>query len=160
MKLRVLEDMLRLVDAIPEDGIIPALEAAVASEAAAPMAAASEAAAVASSSPEAVLDELVRANAHANASGDEPLTGIGAHTDFEAFTLMHQSAPGLQLRSVARDARWETAPVRPGSLRRKRLKRGGRSRSARLWISGAVAFSCLSSASANSSHLAGSTSAQ
>ena len=33
------------------------------------MAAASEAAAVASSSPEAVLDELVRANAHGNASG-------------------------------------------------------------------------------------------
>ena len=56
--------------------------------------------------------------------------GIGAHTDFEVFTLMHQSAPGLQLRAaslppaanasaggaaqVARE--WEDAPVRPGQF--------------------------------------------
>ena len=28
--------------------------------------------------------------------------GIGAHTDFEAFTLMHQSAPGLQVCEIRR----------------------------------------------------------
>lgn len=42
----------------------------------------------------------------------EDLVGIGAHTDFEAFTLMHQNAPGLQLRAPA-SVRWEDAPVFP-----------------------------------------------
>lgn len=45
-------------------------------------------------------------------------TGIAAHTDFEAFTLMHQDAPGLQfLRpgSTSGDE-WEDAPVRKGEF--------------------------------------------
>ena len=68
--------------------------------------------------------------------------GIGAHTDFEVFTLMHQSAPGLQLRSASISLHsvnassavvtataagtaagtaqvameWEDAPVRPGQF--------------------------------------------
>lgn len=42
--------------------------------------------------------------------------GIGAHTDFEVFTLMHQSAPGLQLRAVGEVVKWEDAPVRPGEF--------------------------------------------
>ncbi|EOD09489.1 hypothetical protein EMIHUDRAFT_197950 [Emiliania huxleyi CCMP1516] len=40
----------------------------------------------------------------------------GAHTDFEAFTLMHQSAAGLQLRAVGEGAGWEDAPVRPAEF--------------------------------------------
>ena len=52
-------------------------------------------------------------------------TGIGAHTDFECFTLMHQNAPGLQLMPRCRDAhghgndefgKWIDAPVRPGDF--------------------------------------------
>lgn len=42
-------------------------------------------------------------------------TGIGAHTDFECFTLMHQNAPGLQLMPrVAGGGHgdWVDAPVR------------------------------------------------
>lgn len=43
---------------------------------------------------------------------EEDSVGVGAHTDFEAFTLMHQSSPGLQLR--AKDSfDWEVAPVYP-----------------------------------------------
>ena len=41
---------------------------------------------------------------------------VGAHTDFEAFTLMHQSAAGLQLRAVGEGAGWEDAPVRPAEF--------------------------------------------
>lgn len=42
--------------------------------------------------------------------------GIAPHTDFEAFTLMHQDAPGLQLLSrteleKGQDAAWIDAPV-------------------------------------------------
>lgn len=40
--------------------------------------------------------------------------GISAHTDFEVFTLMHQNAPGLQLRP--RGSEWVDAPVRPGEF--------------------------------------------
>jgi len=40
--------------------------------------------------------------------------GISAHTDFEAFTLMHQSAPGLQF--LPKNAEWVDAPVRPGEF--------------------------------------------
>ena len=39
------------------------------------------------------------------------VNGISAHTDFEAFTLMHQDAPGLQVR--ARHSKvWEDVPMR------------------------------------------------
>ena len=42
-------------------------------------------------------------------------TGIGAHTDFECFTLMHQNAHGLQLMPRMADGghgEWMDAPVR------------------------------------------------
>jgi isopenicillin N synthase-like dioxygenase len=53
--------------------------------------------------------------------------GISAHTDFEAFTLMHQSAPGLQLLPPLTSGsgddgqppaqrEWMDAPVRPGEF--------------------------------------------
>lgn len=51
-----------------------------------------------------------------DAAAARATTGIAAHTDFEGFTLMHQSAPGLQL--MPRDAasgghgEWVDAPVR------------------------------------------------
>lgn len=45
---------------------------------------------------------------------DERLLGISAHTDFECFTLMTQSAPGLQL--MHRDGRWIDAPCREDGL--------------------------------------------
>lgn len=35
--------------------------------------------------------------------------GIAAHTDFEAFTFLHQDAPGLQLQAA--DGVWVDAPV-------------------------------------------------
>ena len=52
---------------------------------------------------------------------DKERTGIGAHTDFECFTLMHQNAPGLQLMPRCRDAHggfgdWIDAPVRSGDF--------------------------------------------
>ena len=52
------------------------------------------------------------------ADGEEADTGISAHTDFEAFTLMHQDAPGLQFLSpgARSDASWIDAPVRPGEF--------------------------------------------
>jgi isopenicillin N synthase-like dioxygenase len=41
---------------------------------------------------------------------DDSVVGISAHTDFEAFTTMHQNAIGLQVR--ARNSTvWETVPV-------------------------------------------------
>mmetsp|Transcript_50069 Transcript_50069/g.161814 ORF Transcript_50069/g.161814 Transcript_50069/m.161814 type:complete len:379 (+) Transcript_50069:127-1263(+) len=52
----------------------------------------------------------------AEAAAAVPDVGIGAHTDFEAFTLMHQSAAGLQLRAVGEGAGWEDAPVRPAEF--------------------------------------------
>lgn len=45
----------------------------------------------------------------------EGVTGISAHTDFEAFTLMHQSAPGLQFIPPTGTG-WVEAPVRPGEF--------------------------------------------
>lgn len=36
------------------------------------------------------------------AAAAQAQVGIGAHTDFEAFTLMHQSAPGLQVCEIRR----------------------------------------------------------
>lgn len=42
-------------------------------------------------------------------------TGISAHTDFEAFTLMHQDAPGLQFLPPSGEG-WVDAPVRPGEF--------------------------------------------
>ena len=45
--------------------------------------------------------------------------GISAHTDFEAFTLMHQDAPGLQLLKRQGDGHareWTDAPVLPGAF--------------------------------------------
>jgi len=41
--------------------------------------------------------------------------GISAHTDFEAFTLMHQDAPGLQFIPPS-GGDWVDAPVRPGEF--------------------------------------------
>ncbi|CAK0862972.1 unnamed protein product [Prorocentrum cordatum] len=47
--------------------------------------------------------------------GERADAGITAHTDFEALTLMHQDAPGLQL--IPRDTgTWVDAPVRPGEF--------------------------------------------
>jgi isopenicillin N synthase-like dioxygenase len=46
---------------------------------------------------------------------NDTTTGIGAHTDFECFTLMHQTAPGLQIlpRSVnGHTHKWMDMPVR------------------------------------------------
>jgi isopenicillin N synthase-like dioxygenase len=40
--------------------------------------------------------------------------GIGAHTDYECFTLLLQTAPGLQVRSV--QGEWIEAPPIPGTL--------------------------------------------
>ena len=37
--------------------------------------------------------------------------GISAHTDFEAFTLMHQDAPGLQFMPPEGSEGWIDAPV-------------------------------------------------
>mmetsp|Transcript_65419 Transcript_65419/g.182016 ORF Transcript_65419/g.182016 Transcript_65419/m.182016 type:complete len:400 (+) Transcript_65419:35-1234(+) len=42
-------------------------------------------------------------------------SGISPHTDFEAFTLMHQDAPGLQFLSLSGEG-WIDAPVRPGEF--------------------------------------------
>ena len=56
----------------------------------------------------------------AAAEGSKDVTGIGAHTDFECFTLMHQDAPGLQLMPRAPGGvghgAWTEAPVRPGEF--------------------------------------------
>ena len=41
--------------------------------------------------------------------------GISPHTDFEAFTLMHQDAPGLQFLPASGEG-WVDAPVRPGEF--------------------------------------------
>ena len=41
--------------------------------------------------------------------------GISAHTDFEAFTLMHQDAPGLQFIHRG-TGEWVEAPVRAGEF--------------------------------------------
>merc|ERR1719161_3185394 len=41
--------------------------------------------------------------------------GISPHTDFEAFTLMHQDAPGLQFIPASGEG-WVDAPVREGEF--------------------------------------------
>lgn len=46
------------------------------------------------------------------APGDEVGRGISAHTDFECITLIHQTAPGLEVRSPAGE--WLQAPVARG----------------------------------------------
>jgi len=51
----------------------------------------------------------------ANLIGKDATTGIGAHTDFECFTLMHQNAQGLQLMPRipgGGHGAWVDAPVR------------------------------------------------
>ena len=40
--------------------------------------------------------------------------GIGAHTDYECFTILDQSEPGLQVRNVAGE--WIEAPPIPGAF--------------------------------------------
>jgi isopenicillin N synthase-like dioxygenase len=40
--------------------------------------------------------------------------GIGAHTDYECFTLLHSTAPGLEVMNGA--GRWIDAPPVPGAL--------------------------------------------
>ena len=40
--------------------------------------------------------------------------GIGAHSDFECFTILHQLAPGLQVMNAADE--WVAAPPIPGSF--------------------------------------------
>ncbi len=40
--------------------------------------------------------------------------GIAAHTDFECITLLYQTAPGLEVRSV--NGEWLEAPAAPGRL--------------------------------------------
>jgi isopenicillin N synthase-like dioxygenase len=47
-------------------------------------------------------------------SADSNDVGIAAHTDFECITLLYQSAPGLELRTV--DGRWLDAPTRSERL--------------------------------------------
>ena len=50
------------------------------------------------------------------ASFDESANqGISPHTDFEAFTLMHQDAPGLQFIPASGEG-WVDAPVRPSEF--------------------------------------------
>ena len=47
-------------------------------------------------------------------SADPDEVGIAAHTDFECITLIHQTAPGLEIRNVAGE--WRDAPLAPGRL--------------------------------------------
>lgn len=54
--------------------------------------------------PEMTEEEVARTN-----------TGISPHTDFEAFTLMHQDAPGLQFIPASGEG-WIDAPVRPNEF--------------------------------------------
>lgn len=57
-----------------------------------------------------------------NEDANDANVGISAHTDFEAFTLMHQDAPGLQfLPSSSKDdngenRKWVDAPVHEGEF--------------------------------------------
>jgi isopenicillin N synthase-like dioxygenase len=49
------------------------------------------------------------------AGSDVTAVGIAEHTDFECFTLLHQSAPGLELRDLA--GAWRTARCDPDRSR-------------------------------------------
>lgn len=44
----------------------------------------------------------------------EDAPGIGAHTDYECFTLLHATAPGLEVMNGA--GRWIEAPPMPGAF--------------------------------------------
>lgn len=51
----------------------------------------------------------------ANDAGmDKNNMGIGAHSDFECFTILHQGGPGLQVMGV--DDKWRHAPPVPGAF--------------------------------------------
>ncbi|MBT6277971.1 MAG: isopenicillin N synthase family oxygenase [Chromatiales bacterium] len=39
---------------------------------------------------------------------------MGAHTDYECFTILHQTGPGLQV--LAQDGQWIDAPPKPGTF--------------------------------------------
>lgn len=54
-------------------------------------------------------------SATSSAELDNANVGISAHTDFEAFTLMHQNAPGLQFVPATGEG-WIDAPVRTGEF--------------------------------------------
>jgi isopenicillin N synthase-like dioxygenase len=45
---------------------------------------------------------------------DNTHLGIGAHSDFECFTILHQRAPGLQVMNAADE--WVEAPPLPGTF--------------------------------------------
>jgi len=45
---------------------------------------------------------------------DNTHLGIGAHSDFECFTILHQQAPGLQVMNAADE--WVEAPPIPGTF--------------------------------------------
>jgi isopenicillin N synthase-like dioxygenase len=45
---------------------------------------------------------------------DNKNLGIGAHSDFECFTILHQRAPGLQVMNAADE--WVAAPPIPGTF--------------------------------------------
>jgi isopenicillin N synthase-like dioxygenase len=45
---------------------------------------------------------------------DNDNLGIGAHSDFECFTILHQQAPGLQVMNAADE--WVAAPPIPGTF--------------------------------------------
>lgn len=49
-----------------------------------------------------------------NHPSDEFNAGISAHSDYECFTILHTSGPGLQLLSY--DGHWIEAPPQPGSF--------------------------------------------
>lgn len=49
-----------------------------------------------------------------DAPADTRNVGIAAHTDFECFTIMHQTAPGLELTDVS--GRWYEAPSDIGAF--------------------------------------------
>ena len=49
---------------------------------------------------------------HDPAAHDRP--GIGSHTDYECFTLLHATSPGLQI--VDRDGVWRDVPLVPDTL--------------------------------------------
>ena len=44
---------------------------------------------------------------------DDVSKGISAHTDFECITLIHQTAPGLEIQTLAGD--WVQVSVEPGT---------------------------------------------
>lgn len=43
---------------------------------------------------------------------DKRVVGISEHSDFECFTVIHQTAPGLEIRDV--NGCWRRAPAEPG----------------------------------------------